>query len=153
MWSILIQALRYLLPKHRSRLKFIEDGIRFSFPVCTHGDTRQIDVLDKLTASSESLLLSSSIVSSLYLPPPSPFDLWGRASEIRLRLISPGGKKTCILCSEYELTKEHPIRVEQPTPLVIYERKKREKKRRRWIWSWEWQIRFRIFSFAATSGK
>lgn len=83
---------------------------------------------------------------------PSP-DFWGRASKIRVRLISPGGKKTYILRLECELTKEHPIRVEQPTPLVIYEREKREKKRRRWIWSWEWQIRFRIFPIAATSGK
>jgi len=33
----------------------MEDGIWFSFPMCTHGDTRQIDVLDKLVAPSSSL--------------------------------------------------------------------------------------------------
>lgn len=81
-WSILIQTLRYLPLKHWSWSKLTEDGIRFSFPMCTYGDTRQIDVLDKLAAPSESLLLSPSIISSLPLSPP--------ISEVELRKLDFG---------------------------------------------------------------
>jgi len=102
---------------------------------CVHTGT-----LGRLMSSTNSLLLrrvfTPFIVDSIIsLPstPPSP-----SISEVELRKLDfgsfhPTEKKTCILRSEYELTKEHPIRVEQPTPLVIYEREKREIKRRRWI--------------------
>jgi len=80
-------------------------------------------------------------------------DLRGRASEIRLRLISPGGKKTVYSPRRIHVHKgaSHSSWTTHAVGHLWKEREK--KKRRRRIWSWEWQIRFQIFSIAVTSGK
>lgn len=148
--EILIQFLRYLYSKRRSRSKITKDQI-FS-DVYTRGHSTDWCPRQTPLRRTDSLLLSLSIVSS-----PCLFrhylDLLSRASEIRLRLISPGGeKKRAFFAQNTSLQRSIPFELNNPRRWSSMNGK-REKKRRRWIWSWEWQIRFRIFPIAATSGK
>lgn len=93
----------------------------------------QIDVLDKLaTSSSKGNLYSFHHRQHHSSPFPAVCYRTASIFEVKLRKLDfgsfhPAEKKRVFSAQNTCFTKEHPIRVEQPTPLVIFEKKERKK--------------------------